>query len=171
MERILKAIGKAFKGFFVSLWNDFKESLKHHYLKLLGYISSFVVPVTYLIVAYVEKKPESWAIPIFVWIPVIVFIFVYWFKLRTYLAVKVAAMQVQNDLEKGKHAGAIIVCKTIQVMMTVAPFLLFYFIFGELSKVAIQLQNIFLFLTVCEAVGGLLIILDTIVNVIDYTDV
>ena len=110
MERILKAIGRAFKGFFVSLWNDFKESLKHHYLKLLGYIASFVVPVTYLIVAYVEKKPESWAIPIFVWITVIVFIFVYWFKLRTYLAVKVAAMQVQNDLEKGKHAGAIIVC-------------------------------------------------------------
>ena len=171
MNRVLKAIGRAFKGFFVSLWDDFKENLKHHYLKLLGFVASFIVPVAYLTATYVEKKPEHWALPIFVWIPLIVFIFVYWAKLRTYLGVKVATMQVQNDLEKGKHAGAIIICKTIQVAMTVAPFLLFYYVFGELSRVAIQLQNIFLFLTVCEAVGGLLIILDTIANVIDYTDV
>ena len=170
MKKILKAIGRAFKGFFVSLWDDLVENFKHHWLRILGFIASFVVPVTYLTSTYLEKKPESWAFPIFVWIPVIMFIIVYWAKLRSYLAVKVATMQVQNDLEKGKHAGAIIICKTIQVTMTVAPFLLGYYIFQELAKIAIQLQNIFLFLTVCEAVGGLFVVLDTVANVIDYSD-
>ena len=170
MKKVLKAIGRAFKGFFVSLVEDIKNNLQKHWLKFVGYAISFLLPVVFLTTTYLEKKPESWALPTFVWIPVIVFIFVYWFKLRGYLAIKVSAMQVQNDLEKGKHAGAIIICKTIQVAMTVAPFLLFYYIFGELSRIAIEIQHIFLLLTICEAVGGLFIIIDTIANVIDYSD-
>lgn len=170
MKKILKAIGRAFKGFFISLKDDIVYNLKHRKFKILGMIVSFVVPVTYLVVAYLEKKPESWTLPIFVWIPVIVFILVYWLKLRSYLAIKVSAMQVQNDIEKGKHAGAIIICRTMQAAMTVAPFLLLYYVFDSLAKLSIQIQNIFLFLTVCEAVGGLLMIIDTIANVIDYSD-
>lgn len=170
MKNVLKAIGRAFKGFFISLLDDLKNNFKHHWLKMLGFIVSFGVPVVYLVTTYLEKKPESWAFPVFVWIPVIAFIIVYWAKLRTYLAVKVSAMQIQNDLEKGKHAGAIIICKTIQVAMTVAPFVLLYYVFDSLAKLSIQIQNIFLFLTICEAVGGLLVILDTIANVIDYSD-
>lgn len=169
MKKILATIGRAFKSFFISFKKDLKENLNHHKLKLLGYVICFFVPLVYLVTTYIERKPEAWGFPTFVWIPVIMFLIVYWLKIRSYVAIKVEAMKVENNLEKGKHAAAIIVCKTIQVVMTVIPFLLLYYVFDSFSKMSIQIQNIFLFLTVCEAVGGLFIVIDTVVNVVDYS--
>lgn len=170
MKKILKAIGRAFKSFFVSLKDDIVEMFKKHWLKIIGYIISVLFPAIYLIVTYIERKPESWALPTFVWLPVIVFVCVYWFKLRTYLAIKCETMTVENNIQKGKHAGAIIILKTLQCAMVVVPFLLCYYIFKSLADLSIKIENIFLLLTICEAVGGLFIILDTIKNVVDYSE-
>lgn len=170
MKKVFTAIWKAIKGFFVSLKDDFVESLKKHWLKLLGYCVSLIFPAIYLIVTYAEKKPESWALPVFVWLPVIIFVIVYWFKLRTYLAIKCETMQVENNIQKGKHAGALIICKTIQMAMTVIPFLICYYIFKSLAEVDVKIENIFLLLVITESVGGVLIVIDTIKNVVDYSD-
>lgn len=166
MKKVLKALGKALKEFFISLKNDIIESFKKHWLKVIGLIISIVFPAVYLMVTYIEKKPESWAIPAFVWLPVLVFIFVYWFKLRTYLAIKCESMTRENIAEKGKHAGAIIVLKTLQVAMVITPFVICYFIFKSFADLSIKIENIFLLLTICEAVGGVFIIVDTVVNVV-----
>lgn len=79
-------------------------------------------------------------------------------------------MRVQNSMEAGKHAGLIIIYDTIKAIMTVLPFLLCYIMVNEIQKYFAEVSKIFLFITICEAVGGLFMILDTISNVVDYSD-
>lgn len=160
--------GKAVSGFFSSLGEDIKNSFKKHAVGLIGKAIMFIVPLVYIISMYIARTPSRWALPAFAWIPLVVFIIVYWGKLRNYLAIKVSAMQVENNIEKGKHAGAIILIKTIQVIFTVLPFLLCYFVFNELEAQSVSVKSVFLFITVCETLGGLMLIFDAIANCIDY---
>lgn len=165
MKKIFKAIGHGFANFFKSIWEDFVNLILKHWLKLFGYVFMFVVPIIYLITTYIYHKPESWALPVFVWLPLIVFGIVYWFKIRTYLAVKVNSMKLENSLQKGKHAGFIILITVLQMAMTVAPFLLFYYVFDNLEKLMISIKDIFFILTIFEAIGSIFVIFDTIINV------
>lgn len=169
-SRFARAIGKAFKGFFVSLWDDFVFALKHHWCGLLGRVIMILVPLVFTVSMYIQRVPSKWALPTFAWIPLFVFAVVYWSKLRTYLAIKVSAMQVENSIQKGKHAGAIIVCKALQVVMTVFPFFMCYRIFAAIEAEAMSVKDVFLFITVCEAVGGFLVLIDSVMNVIDYSE-
>lgn len=169
MNSVLRKIGKAFKAFFVSLWDDLKESFKKHWVGLLGRIQMFVVPLVYIVVIYLHRTPSKWALPTFAWIPLFVFLLVYWGKLRTYLAIKVSAMQVENNIQKGKHAGAIIIVRALQVVSTILPFFLCYRIFAAIEAEAMSVKNVFFFIMICEAVGGFLLLIDTVANVIDYS--
>ena len=170
MKKVLNKIGKAIRAFFSSLWADFKDAFKKHWLGMLGRLIMFVVPLVYIVATYIERTPSKWALPTFAWIPLFVFLIVYWGKLRNYLAIKVSAMQVENSVDKGKHAGAIIVIKTLQIVSTILPFFLCYRIFAAIEAEAMSAKNIFLFITICEAAGGLLVIIDTVANVIDYSE-
>lgn len=170
MKKVLISIGKAFGAFFVSLLDDLKESFKKHWVGLIGRVFMFIVPLAFIVTTYIQRTPSKWALPTFAWIPLTVFLLVYWGKLRTYLAIKVSAMQVENNLQKGKHAGAIIIVKTIQVISTILPFFLCYRVFAAIEAEAMSVKNIFLFITVCEAVGGFFIVVDTIANVVDYSE-
>ena len=158
----------AFKAFFGSLGEDLKDLFKKHYLKLIGYIITYIVPLAYIIVMYLSKKPEKWTLPVFCWIPLIVLVIVYWSKIKSYLAIKVSKMETENSLQKGKHAGAIIICKTIQVIFTVVPFVICYFVFKAIRESIGNTEELFLFIAITMAIGGLFIILDTIKNVVDY---
>lgn len=170
MKNALHKIGKAFGAFFSSLWDDFVSALKTHWLGLIGKAIMFIVPLAFVVGAYINRTPSKWALPTFAWIPLFVFLLVYWTKARTYLAIKVNAMQVENNLQKGKHAGAIIVVKTLQIASTVLPFFLCYRVFAAIEAEAMSVRGIFLMITICEAVGGFLVVLDTIANVIDYSE-
>lgn len=169
-KKIARALGKAFKGFFVSLWEDFVDALKHHWIGLLGRVVMILVPLVFTVSMYIHRVPSKWALPTFAWIPLFVFTVVYWSKLRTYLAIKISAMQVENNIQKGKHAGAIIVAKTLQIGMTVFPFFMCYRIFAAIEAEAMSVKNVFFFITMCEAIGGLLVLIDTVANVIDYSE-
>lgn len=161
----MKKINQAFKNFFKSLGQDFKNLFLKHILKLFGYIFMFLAPLIYLITTYIYYKPETWALPIFVWIPIIIFIIVYWFKIRTYLAVKANSFKIENNLQKGKHAGIIILITILQMAMTIAPFVLFYYVFENLEQAMVSIKDIFFILTIFESIGSLFIIFDTIINV------
>lgn len=168
----MKKLKIALRQFFSSLWEDFANLVKKHFFRLLGFISMFVVPVIVLLTTYVEKVEgkTKWVIPFAVIIPLAILLLIYWGKLRRYLSTKINAMKIENHIEKGKHAGAIIVCDTIQCLMTILPFALVYILIKELEKYTAQLSNIFLFMIVCESVGSLFVIIDTIRNVIDYSE-
>lgn len=163
-------IKKAFKGIFKSIGDDFVNLFKKHYLKLIGYIIMLIIPLVFIVSTYIYKRSTLWALPVFVWIPIAIFIIVYWFKLRTYLAIKVNGMEIENHAEAGKHAGLIIIIKVLQCLMTIAPFLLCYFVFKRIEEASIKVENIFLFLTLCESLGSVFIILDTIKNVVNYNE-
>lgn len=79
-------------------------------------------------------------------------------------------MKTENSIEKGKHAGAIILCDMIKALFTVLPFVLFYILIIGLEKYVDRLSDIFLFMIVCESVGGLFTIFDTIHNVVDFEE-
>lgn len=170
MKRILSKIGKAFSAFFSSLWEDIISGFKKHWLGMIGRIVMFIVPLVYVLASYLTKVPDKWTLPTFAWIPLFIFLLTYWGKLRSYLAIKVSQMEVENNIQKGKHAGAIIIIKTIQILATILPFFLGYRIFAAIEAEAMSTKNIFLFITICEAAGGFLVICDTIANVIDYSE-
>lgn len=170
MKKVLSKIGKAFRSFFASLWEDLKGSFKKHWLGLIGKTIMFAVPLAYIVFTYIQRTPSKWALPAFAWIPLFVFLIVYWGKLRNYLAIKVSAMRVENNIDKGKRAGAIIIIKTLQVVSTILPFFLCYRIFAAIEAEAMSAKNIFLFITICEAAGGLMVLIDTVANVIDYSE-
>lgn len=170
MKRFLGNVKKAFAAFFSSIWDDFVNSLKKHWLGLIGKAIMFIVPLVYVVATYIQHTPSKWSLPVFAWIPLFVFLIVYWGKLRNYMAIKVNAMQVENNIDKGKHAGAIIIIKTLQVISTILPFFLCYRVFAAIEAEAMSAKNIFLFITICEAAGGLLVLIDTVANVIDYSE-
>lgn len=169
----MKKVGTAFKQFFSSLWDDFKNLIKKHWLRFLGFICCFVVPVVTLLAFYVRKVENStrYSIPFAVIIPLVILIVIWWGKAKTYFKVKIEAMRVQNSLEAGKHAGIIIIYDTIKALMTVLPFALLYVIVNEIQKYFAEVSKIFLFITICEAVGGFLFILDTIHTVTDFSQI
>ena len=165
MKEFFTKLGHSIGLFFSSLWNDFTNNLKHHWMKLLGYVVMVVTPIVYVIATYLYKKPEAWALPVFVWLPIIVLVLVYWCKARTYLAVKVHSMKVENNLEAGKHAGAIIIITTLQMIMTVAPFVIGYFALQGLEKAMISIKDVFFTLAMIEGSGSIFVVFDTIINV------
>lgn len=160
----------AFSAFFKSLGEDIANSFKRHWLGLIGKFSMFVVPLIYILAEYLTRAPSKWALPIFAWIPLIVLLLVYWGKMKSWLAIKVNAMETQNSIQRGKHAGAIILCKILQVACTALPFFLGYVAFAELEAHAVSVKSIFLFVFACEAVGGVFVVLDAIANVVDYSE-
>lgn len=168
----MKKVKIAFKQFFSSLWEDFVGLLKKHYLKFIGLIICFIVPVAMLLGFYVKKVDNAtkYTIPFAVVIPLVLLLFIYWGKARSFMKTKINAMRVQNSIEAGKHAGAIILYDTFKALMTVLPFALGYLIVNEIQKYYAQVSDIFLFITICEAVGGFFCILDTIHNTIDYNE-
>lgn len=161
---------KAWSDFFTSVKESIKNLFTSHILKVIGFVVSFFVPTIYMLVLCFQAKPKSWSVPTFVWIPLIVFIFIYWMKLRGYLNTKIHDMKKENEKEKGKFAIAIILGDTLKVIMVVVPLLLLAWVFHWLSEVAVKISHLFILLGVCEAVGGLLTVIDTISHVVDFTD-
>lgn len=161
---------KGVKTFFKSLGEDILSLFTKHWLKLVGYTISFIIPLASMIGFYLKKKPESWSMPILVWLPIAMLLLIYWIKVKGFINKRIGQMELENSIQKGKHAGALILATTIQMAMTVAPFLACYYVFGELAKASIKVQDVFLFLTVCEAVGGIFIILDVAINSLKTDD-
>lgn len=158
----------AIKQFFSSLWEDFVALIKNHFLRLIGFAISFIVPIAVLLGEYVEKVEgkTKWVIPFAVILPLVILLIIYWCKIRRYLAIKVQALKTENNLEKGKHAGLIIICDFIGECMKILPFVLLYILISELQKYTVQFSDILLFMIICESVGAIFILLDTCKNVV-----
>lgn len=160
------------KQFFSSIWEDFVSSLKKHYLRLLGFVVMFIVPVATLLGYYVRKVEDvtKYSIPFAVVLPLAILLIIYWGKARRFMAIKVNAMKVENSIQKGKHAGLLILCEMIQAIMTVVPFVLVYLLVKGIQQATGNVLDIFAFMIACESVGGFLCIIDTTKNVIDYEE-
>ena len=135
----------------------------------INLLADFLQPDGSEVVTVGEIK-EKFVVPFAVILPIAILVLIYWTKLKSYLSAKVIMMKTENNIEKGKHAGAIIICDTIKVLFTIIPFALFYVLIVGLEKYVDRLSDIFLFMILCEALGGILAIFDTINNVIDFND-
>lgn len=166
----MKKLKNGFKNFFKSLWDDFVNFVKHHWLRFIGFLCCFIIPFVTLLAVYVRKVENAtkYTIPFAVILPLFILIVLWYSKAKSYFKEKLSAMKIQNSIEAGKHAGLIIVFETIKALMTILPFALCYIIVNELQKYYMEVSKIFLFLTICEAVGGFFCILDTIINVSDF---
>lgn len=169
----MKKLKKGVKKFFSSIWEDFVALLKKHWLRLIGYIICFPVPIIVLLTLYVSKVENAtkFVVPFVIIIPLTILVFIYWGKAKSYFKAKFIEMKVQNSIEAGKHAGIIIVFEIVNVFMTVLPFLLCYWFISELQKYYAEVSNIFLFIVICESIGGLFIVLDTIKNVLTFEEI
>jgi len=154
----------ALKEFFKSLWVDFKNLFVKNYLKLIGFVIMLIVPIVFIVIEYVKVNNTQWTLPAFVWLPLIVFILVWWSKVHGWIGKKIDKMEIENIVEKGKHYAAIIVLSFFDAIMLVAPFLLGYFMCKSLEELVVKMSDLFLFLAICEAVGSFFLILNRIKN-------
>lgn len=152
--------------FFNSLKEDFINFIKQHWLRFIGYLCMFVVPLVVLLSVYVQKVENAtkYTVPFAIILPIAMLLFAFFGKIKSAFNEKLGSMKTQNAIEEGKHAALIIIFETVKVLMTILPFALCYIFVNELQKYFAQVSKIFLFVTICEAVGGLFIILDTIKN-------
>lgn len=154
-----------FKAFFISLGEDIKNLFVKRWLKLIGLIIMYIVPVVFLLIAYTEKKPSHWGVSL-VAIPIIVvIILVYWGSFRSWLASKITKIEIENTMVAGKHIAFILLAKTLQIIMVILPFIIGYVVFKALEDFSVQVSNIFLFVALCEGLGGVFTLGDTILNV------
>ena len=164
MKKASGKAGRVFKAFFSSIGADIRDAFKNHWLAILGMVSMVVVPVAFIIYVYLQKAPGGWGLPVFVWIPLIVFALVYWTKLRTWLAIKVSAMKVENSIEKGKHGALIVLLDLLRGLMVFLPFQLGESVCKAVESAAISMGSVFAFMKICAAVGVVLITLDNMKN-------
>jgi hypothetical protein len=80
--------------------------------------------------------------------------------LRTYLAIKVSAMKVENSIKRGKHGAAIALCDLLMGIMAVVPFWLGWRVCKALESVSISMASVFQLMMICAAVGVSLIVMD-----------
>ena len=152
------------KSFFSSIGKDIKNLFTKRMLKLIGLFIMYIVPLATIIIMYMQKKPDSWGFSL-VAIPVIVImLFSYWGSFRSWLNGKLIKMELENTIQKGKHIAFILLAKVLQLAMTILPFIICFLLFQELEKLSLVISYLFLFVAICQVVGGMFIIGDTILN-------
>ena len=152
------------KSFFLSVGKDIKHLFTKRIFKVIGFIIMYLVPIAFILINYLVRKPNSWGISLVAIPVVIIIIMVYWGSFRSWLNGKLVKMELENTLEKGKHLAFIVFAKLLQITMVILPFLVCYFLFIELEKLSFQVSQLFLFIIICQIIGGMFILGDTILN-------
>ncbi len=160
--------------FLKSLGDDFKEAFFKHWLRLVGFLVCYLGPLVMIMAFYVTRivveKPATsayegftYSVPLFVW-PALAFLFVfYWKSLRKKTIAKVASLRSENSIN-GKHYALIIIFDFLDKGAVVCFLAFMAWLFQKIAEMSIGAVEVFEWLAVIEAVGGLFYVLDDIVK-------
>jgi hypothetical protein len=154
----------AFKGFWRSVGQDLKSFFLKHWLRLLGGLVAYILPLAFFLSAYLTRKPNSpsFTLPLAVWLVLIPLALLYWVRIRKSIDQKLGLMKAVNEIDASKHYASIIGAQALKGLMGFVT----WFIVYEIVKMSEEILNTasqgVLILGVCYGVGAFLFVLDAV---------
>jgi hypothetical protein len=155
---------KTCKAFWGSMWSDVKSFLFGHWLRLVGGLIAYVLPLAIFLAAYCTREPYSPAvsIPLAVWLVLIPLLLIYWVRIRRGIDQKLVLMKAVNEIDASKHYASIVGAQALKGLMGLATWFVFYEIVKMSEKVLSSASQGILILGVCYGVGAFLFVLDAV---------
>jgi hypothetical protein len=153
------------RSFLSSISEDFRHDFLGHWMRVIGFLVCYLGPMIFIGACYVTRKEGagwSLSVPLFAWPAILALIALYWRSFRRWAYARLAVMESQNDIQKGRHYAAIILLRIVSAAFVAAPFFLLYWVFGELESLAVSASFCLLVVGIIESVGGFFYVLDAV---------
>lgn len=167
----MKKLGRIISGFFRALWEDFVNGLKRHWLRYLGLLVIYIVPLIVLIVQNIQHQTDRAYLPVWLYPVLAIMIIMYFTRIRKKINVGLTTEIIADRLGVARNAGKRIGYEILDKGMLVASIALFYAFVRVINEMGTKIEHAFLFLLITTSVGSLLCLFDTIKNIgLDYSE-
>lgn len=154
------------KGF----WGDFLQDLcsifTRHWLKVIGRVIQFAVPIALVSIAYCTKYSKSGVkIPLIVWLVSIPLLLIWWGKMRKAVSDYLVSIKAVNEVIRGRHMAMIAIASFIKdLVMPFATAVALWFFVRLAGMVLDKAENALMVFALCIGVGGMLVFMDASMN-------
>ena len=153
------------KGFWKDFLKDLGSIFTRHWLKVIGWLVQFVLPIALLASAYCIRYEKSIKIPLIIWLVAIPLLLIWWGKMRKSVSDYMIRISAVNEIIKGRHGGMIGVMSFLHdVVMPFATAVAIWYFVHIAGSVLDKAENGVMVFALCIGVGGMLIFLDKSIN-------
>jgi hypothetical protein len=154
------------KGFWKDFLKDLCAIFTRHWLKVIGRIIQFAVPIALVAIAYCTKYSKTGVkIPLIVWLIAIPLLLIWWGKMRKAVSEYLVRIKSVNEVIKGRHMAMIAITSFIRdLVMPFATAVALWFFVRLAGMVLDRAENALMVFALCIGVGGMLIFVDTSIN-------
>ena len=157
------------KGFWGDFLKDVAAIFTRHWLKVIGRIVQFAVPIALVSIAYCTKYSKSGVkIPLIVWLVSIPLLLIWWAKMRKAVSDYLVSIKAVNEVIKGRHMAMIAIASFIRdLVMPFATAVALWFFVRLAGMVLDKAENALMVFALCIGVGGMLVFMDASINAAD----
>ena len=154
------------KGFWGDFLQDVASIFTRHWLKVIGRVVQFAVPIALVSIAYCTKYSKSGVkIPFIVWLVSIPLLLIWWGKMRKAVSDYLVSIKAVNEVIKGRHMAMIAMASFIRdLVMPFATAVALWFFVRMAGMVLDRAENALMAFAICIGVGGMLIFMDASIN-------
>lgn len=153
------------KGFWKDFLKDLCAIFTRHWLKVLGYIIQFVLPIALVAIAYCSKFKEGMKIPLIVWLVAIPLLLIWWGKMRKAVADYMIRASAVNEIIRGRHVGMIGMMSFFHdLVMPFATGVAIWYFIHLCGAILSKAENGAMVFALCIGAGGMLIFIDRSIN-------
>lgn len=152
------------KGFWGSLWADLKETLKRHWLSIVGFTIQFIAPLAIFAIGYCsikETNKTSLVIPICVWVIGIPLILIYWSKLRKAIKLKNSQFKAVNEVSQGKHSSMIVVLSLLDALFSFGSIMVVWLVVSWIEQILQSASTGIMLIALCTGTANIFYIIDS----------
>jgi len=152
------------KAFWRSLGADIHSLFFGHWLRMIGVMVAYFVPVALLIAEYATRKPGSWEIsgPVVAWLVAIPCLVVYWAKINAALKRRLTLFKAVNEVDASKHYAMIVIFTFLRHLMGAATILVAYETCRVFEAVFKAASDGFMLMLIFYCLGAFLFVLDAV---------
>lgn len=158
---------KLVSGFFGAMWRDFTNGIKAHWLRYIGLVIIYIVPLVVLIAQNIQFPTDRAYLPTWLYPVLAILIILYFTRIRRAINNGLQTEKIANRLGAAQHAGKALGYEILDKGMLVATIALFYAIFRVINQMGVKIEHAMLFLLITTSVGSLLCVFDKIKNIAD----
>ena len=154
------------KGFWGDFLQDVVSIFTRHWLKVIGRVIQFAVPIALVSIAYCTKYSKSGVkIPLIVWLVSIPLLLIWWGKMRKAVSDYLVSIKAVNEVIKGRHMAMIAMASFIRdLVMPFATAVALWFFVRLAGMVLDKAENALMVFALCIGVGGVLVFMDASIN-------
>lgn len=154
------------KGFWGDFLKDLSSIFTRHWLKVIGRVIQFAVPIALVSIAYCTKYSKSGVkIPLIVWLVSIPLLLIWWGKMRKAVSDYLVRIKSVNEVIRGRHMAMIAIASFIKdLVMPFATAVALWFFVRLAGMVLDKAENALMVFALCIGVGGMLVFMDASMN-------